>query len=164
VFTSNLGIFVEDKMGNRIQHVKPGDAYETVEKNVREEIGNYFKYKLSRPELLNRIGDNIVVFNFIRPEVATLIFDGMLKNVARRLFEEFKVQLALAPQIHEQLLSRCTSDLSNGGRGIGNQLESVFINPLSRAMFEHELEGKTTLLVSGMTEQDKVITLTLQPS
>ena len=164
VFTSNLGIFVEDKMGNRIQHVKPGDAYETVEKNVREEIGNYFKYKLSRPELLNRIGDNIVVFNFIRPEVATLIFDGMLKNVARRLFEEFKVQLALTPEIHAQLLGRCTGDLSNGGRGIGNQLESVFINPLSRAMFEHELEGKTTLLVSGMTEQDKVITLTLQPS
>ncbi|MFZ2163227.1 MAG: AAA family ATPase [Sideroxyarcus sp.] len=162
VFTSNLGIFVEDKMGNRIQHVKPGDAYETVEKNVREEIGNYFKYKLSRPELLNRIGDNIVVFNFIRPEVASLIFDGMLNNVARRLSEEFKVKLVLTPQIHEQLLKRCTGDLSNGGRGIGNQLESAFINPLSRAMFEHDLEGKTRLQVTGMTEQDKVITLTLQ--
>jgi hypothetical protein len=164
VFTSNLGIFVEDKLGNRVQHVKPGDAYETVEKNVREEIGNYFKYKLSRPELLNRIGDNIVVFNFIRPEVASLIFNGMLNNVARRLFEEFKVKLSLTPQIHEQLLSRCTSNLDNGGRGIGNQLESVFINPLSRSMFEHDLEGKTKLLVTGMTEQDKVITLTLQSS
>ncbi len=164
VFTSNLGIFVEDKQGNRIQHVKPGDAYETVEKNVREEIGNYFKFKLSRPELLNRIGDNIVVFNFIRPEVASLIFDGMLNNVARRLFDEFKVKLALTPQIHEQLLNRCTGDLNNGGRGIGNQLESAFINPLSRAMFEHDLEGKTKLLVAGMSEQDKVITLTLQSS
>ena len=164
VFTSNLGIFVEDKQGNRVQHVKPGDNYETVEKNVREEIGNYFKFKLSRPELLNRIGDNIVVFNFIRPEVAATIFDGMLKNVARRLFEEFKVQLALTPQVHEQLLSRCTGDLSNGGRGIGNQLESSFINPLSRALFEHDLEGKTRLLVAGLTEQDKIITLALQSS
>jgi ATP-dependent Clp protease ATP-binding subunit ClpB len=162
VFTSNLGIFVEDKQGNRTQHVKPGDTYETVEKNVREEIGNYFKFKLSRPELLNRIGDNIVVFNFITPEVATIIFDGMLKNIARRLFEEFKVQLSITPQIHQQLLKRCTDDLSNGGRGIGNQLESAFINPLSRAMFEHDLEGKSKLLVAGLEEQDKVITLTLQ--
>jgi hypothetical protein len=162
VFTSNLGIFVEDKSGNRIQNVKPGDSYEIVEKNVREEIGNYFKFKLSRPELLNRIGDNIVVFNFITPEVGAIIFDGMLKNVARRLFEEFKVQLSLTPQVHQQLLSRCTQDLSNGGRGIGNQLESSFINPLSRAMFEHDLEGKTKLLIAEMTEQDKVITLTLQ--
>ncbi|MDD5058903.1 MAG: AAA family ATPase [Sideroxydans sp.] len=164
VFTSNLGIFVEDKLGNRVQHVKPGDAYETVEKNVREEIGNYFKYKLSRPELLNRIGDNIVVFNFIRPEIASLIFDSMLNNVARRLAEEFKLKLALTPQVHEQLLKRCTGDLSNGGRGIGNQLESAFINPLSRAMFEHDLEGKTRLAVSGMSEQDKVVTLALQSS
>ena len=162
VFTSNLGIFIEDKQGNRLQHVKPGDAYETVEKNVRDAIGDYFKFKLSRPELLNRIGDNIVVFNFIIPEVAAIIFDGMLKNVARRLFEEFKIQLSLTPQVHQQLLKRCTHDLSNGGRGIGNQLESTFINPLSRAMFEHDLEGKTKLLVAGLEEQDKVITLTLQ--
>lgn len=164
VFTSNLGIFVEDRSGNRVQNVKPGDSYETVEKNVRNAIGDYFKYKLSRPELLNRIGDNIVVFNFITPEVATLIFDGMLKNVARRLYEEFKLQLSLMPQVHEQLLKRCTADMSNGGRGIGNQLESAFINPLSRAMFEHDLEGKTKLLVTSMHEEDKVITLSVQPS
>ena len=164
VFTSNLGIFIEDKQGNRIQHVKPGDSYETVEKNVREEIGNYFKFKLSRPELLNRIGDNIVVFNFITPDVGAIIFDSMLKNIARRLFEEFKIQLSLNPQVHQQLLKRCTQDLSNGGRGIGNQLESSFINPLSRAMFEHDLEGKSKLLVAALEEQDKVITLTLQTS
>ena len=164
VFTSNLGIFTEDKQGNRVQHVKPGDAYETVEKNVREEIGNYFKFKLSRPELLNRIGDNIVVFNFITPDVAAIIFDGMLKNVARRLYEEFKVQLSITPHIHEQLLNRCTRDMGNGGRGIGNQLESAFINPLSRALFEHDLEGKTKLLIAGLAEQDKVISLTLQTS
>jgi len=147
-----------------VQHVKPGDAYETVEKNVREEIGNYFKFKLSRPELLNRIGDNIVVFNFITPDVAAIIFDGMLKNVARRLYEEFKVQLSITPHIHEQLLNRCTRDMGNGGRGIGNQLESAFINPLSRALFEHDLEGKTKLLIAGLAEQDKVISLTLQTS
>jgi DNA polymerase III delta prime subunit len=162
VFTSNLGTFVEDKLGNRIQHIKPGDPYDIVEKNVREEIGNYFKFKLARPELLNRIGDNIVVFNFITPDVSSIIFDGMLKNVARRLFEEFKIQLSLTPQVHQQLLQRCTNDLSNGGRGIGNQLESAFINPLSRAMFEQNLDGKTKLLVAGMEEHNKVITLTLQ--
>ena len=32
---------------------------------MRGAIGDYFKLKLSRPEILNRIGDNIVVFSFI---------------------------------------------------------------------------------------------------
>jgi ATP-dependent Clp protease ATP-binding subunit ClpA len=162
VFTSNLGIYVEDAQGQRVQSVQPGDAYEKVESTVRESIGNYFKFKLSRPELLNRIGDNIVVFNFISPDVAERIFDGMLRNVARRLQEEFKVKLSMPAAVRAALLERCTRDLSNGGRGIGNQLESAFINPLSRALFAHDIEGKQRLSVTALVEVDKVITLTLQ--
>ncbi|MFZ6741656.1 AAA family ATPase [Undibacterium sp. JH2W] len=162
IFTSNLGIYVEDKQGNRSQNVKPGDSYETVEFKVREAIGNYFKFKLSRPELLNRIGDNIVVFDFISAEVAAKIFDGMLRNVARRLQEELSLQLAMPATVRDELLARCIRDLSNGGRGVGNQLESNFINPLSRALFEQELEGKQRVTVTAITEADKVISLSLQ--
>jgi hypothetical protein len=162
VFTSNLGIYVEDAQGQRIQNVRPGDPYETVETKVREAIGDYFKFRLSRPELLNRIGDNIVVFNFITPEVAARIFDGMLHNVARRLYEECKLKLSMPVEVRNALLERCTRDLSNGGRGIGNQLETVFINPLSRALFEQELEGKHSVAVTGLTEADKIITLLLK--
>jgi len=159
VFTSNLGIYVEDAAGNRVQNVRAGDPYETVESRIREAIGDYFKFRLSRPEILNRIGDNIVVFNFITPDVAELIFDGMLKNVARRLFEEFKLKLAMPAELRADLLARCIKDLSNGGRGIGNQLESAFINPLSRALFEQNLEGKQTVTISSIAEQDRVVTL-----
>ena len=159
VFTSNLGIFVEDAQGQRVQNVKPGDDYAVVEQRVREAIGDYFKFRLSRPELLNRIGDNIVVFNFITPEVAEKIFDGMLHNVARRLLEENKLRLTMPLAIRKDLLTRCTGDLANGGRGIGNALESCFVNPLARALFEQDLEGKQTVSVSGLLEDDKVITL-----
>ena len=162
VFTSNLGIFVEDEHGQRVQNVRPGDPYEIVESKVREAIGDYFKFRLSRPEILNRIGDNIVVFNFIAPDVAARILDGMLKNVARRLFDEFKLRLAIAPNVHADLLARCVRDLSNGGRGIGNQLESAFINPLSRALFEQDLQGRERVTVTGIAEEEKVVTLTLQ--
>lgn len=162
VFTSNLGIFIDDGHGQRVQNVRPGDPYEVVESKVREAIGDYFKFRLSRPEILNRIGDNIVVFNFITPEVAELIFDGMLKNVARRLHEEFKLRLSMPAEVRAELLSRCTRDLSNGGRGIGNRIESSFINPLSRALFEHELEGRERVVVSAVTEADKVVTVSIQ--
>jgi len=162
VFTSNLGIFVEDQYGIRQQQVKSGDPYDMVEAKVRAAIDDYFKFKLARPELLNRIGDNIVVFNFITPEVAERILDGMLNNVARRLFEEFKLRLSISAAVKAALVERCISELSNGGRGIGNALESSFINPLARALFEHDLEGKQKLLVQALHEQDRVIELTLQ--
>ena len=162
IFTSNLGIYVEDASGQRVQNTRPGDPYEEVEAKVREAIGDYFKFRLSRPEILNRIGDNIVVFNFIAPEVAGRILEGMLKNVARRLFDEFRLRLSMAPEVRAELLARCTRDLSNGGRGIGNELESAFINPLSRALFEHDLEGRDRVTITGLAEEEKVVTLTLQ--
>lgn len=164
VFTSNLGIYTEDASGRRVQAVRAGDPYDTVQSTVREAIGNYFKFKLSRPELLNRIGDNIVVFNFIAPDVAERIFDGMLRNVARRVLEEHKVNLMMPAEVRAALLARCIGDLSNGGRGIGNQLESCLINPLARALFETEIEGKQRLLIAGLKEADKVITLDVRAS
>ncbi|WP_431778038.1 hypothetical protein [Ottowia caeni] len=133
-----------------------------VEARVRGAIGDYFKFRLSRPEILNRIGDNIVVFGFITPEVGELIFDGMLRNVARRLRDELKLRLVMSAEIRRNLLARCTQDLSHGGRGVGNMLESVFINPLSRALFEHSLEGKQTVAVTTINEVDKIVTLGLQ--
>ena len=95
VFTSNLGIFVEDEHGQRVQSVQPGDAHEVVEARVRGAIQDYFKYKLSRPEILNRIGDNIIVFGFITPEIGAQIFDGMLRNVVNRVRDEHKVDLVV---------------------------------------------------------------------
>ncbi len=162
VFTSNLGIYVEDEQGRRVQNVRPGDPYDEVEAKVRGAIGDHFKFKLSRPEILNRMGDNIVVFNFITPDVAKQIFVGMLRNVRRRLQEQFKLDLGLTEPVGQTLLQRCTHDLSQGGRGIGNQLESAFINPLSRALFAQDLAGRSKVMVTGMHEVERVVQLTVE--
>ncbi|MEO8441989.1 MAG: AAA family ATPase [Betaproteobacteria bacterium] len=162
VFTSNLGIFVDDEHGRRTQNVKPGDAQDVVETRVRGAIQDYFKFRLSRPEILNRIGDNIVVFGFITPPVGTQIFEGMLRNITNRVREEHKVALELAPEVGAKLAEWCTRDLSNGGRGIGNQLESLFVNPLSRALFRFPLEGKTAITVTDLSEdENRVMTARL---
>ena len=161
VFTSNLGIYVEDEDGHRIQNVKPGEAYEVVESQVRLAIEDHFKYRLARPELLNRIGDNIIVFNFIGPAVAREILDGMLRNIARKVQDEHKLRLELTPAAKEQLTSWCTRDLSHGGRGIGNCLESVLINPLARALFDFPAGDRTAVTVVDIAEQDRVYTVSL---
>ncbi len=162
VFTSNLGIFVEDEHGQRVQNVRQDDSPEVVEARVRGAIQDYFKFRLSRPEILNRIGDNIIVFGFITPEVGGQIFEGMLRNVVNRVRDEHKVDLRIDAKVHEHLRALCTKDLANGGRGVGNQLESLFVNPLARAMFRFPLEGRTTLDVTGLAEDEsRIVTVTL---
>ena len=158
VFTSNLGIYVEDEHGTRVQNVQPGDTYETVESRVRGAIEDYFKFRLSRPEILNRIGDNIVVFDFITPAIAQRIFDGMLKNVASRVREEHHVELVIPEAVRARLMELCLRDLSNGGRGIGNRIESQFINPLGRALFRFPLEGRAAVNVAWLAEDGNRVT------
>ncbi|MDR3159101.1 MAG: AAA family ATPase [Zoogloeaceae bacterium] len=157
VFTSNLGIHSEDATGRRVQNVMPDDPYERVEARIKGAIIDYFKYRLSRPELLNRIGDNIVVFNFITAPVAERIFASMLENVTARVREEHKLQLEFAPAVLERLKAWCVSDLTNGGRGIGNQLESCLINPLARALFALDLQGGSGIKVTEIDKDEKNI-------
>ncbi|MDI9101550.1 AAA family ATPase, partial [Pseudomonas aeruginosa] len=70
VFTSNLGIYRQGENGERVANVLPGEPFEAVQGKVHGEIERYFKLVLNRPEILNRIGENIIVFDFIRADVA----------------------------------------------------------------------------------------------
>jgi hypothetical protein len=152
IFTSNLGIYVEDESGRRVQNVQTTDSPDVVEERVKNAIQDHFKFRLSRPEILNRLGDNIVVFGFITPEIAAQIMDGMLANVVARVHEEHRVNLVIPESVRGKLLQECTSDMSNGGRGIGNRLESALINPLSRALFLFPLKGRESVEVADLSQ------------
>lgn len=137
VFTSNLGILRTDpetKATTRL--VEPGARYAELEESVRHEIRDHFTTVLKRPELLNRFGDNIVVFNYISPEVAVLILEGQLRNVVSKVRTQLGVRLELKPAVHSRLAALSCEDLENGGRGIGNMLESNLVNPLARMLFD----------------------------
>ncbi len=150
IFTSNLGILRETPTGEVEFLVKPGDDPEESERRIMEGVRDYFYRELKRPELLNRIGNNFVVFDFITPEVASLILELMIKNVKERIQEEKKVALELSEEVEEKLFTECTSDLSNGGRGIGSKLEEVFVNPLARLIFSRNPSVGSTMKITSL--------------
>jgi len=161
IFTSNLGIYKTDREGDRTLNVSPSEPYEAVERKVRDEISAYFKVQLNRPEILNRFGENIVVFDFIRAEVATQIFDKMIQNILARVMERQQISIVLPEAIKNELERRCTADLANGGRGIGNQLEAWLINPLSRALFHGAVAPGQTCTIESIQRIGGVPTLQL---
>ncbi|MDR2422334.1 MAG: AAA family ATPase, partial [Deltaproteobacteria bacterium] len=135
VFTSNLGVYRDAPGGGREELVNPNMPYEEVNQRITEAIFDFFRYKLSRPEILNRIGPNVVVFDFIRPKVADRIFRKMLNNVLTKLKATHKIDLVIDGESLRALGSLVSRDLSMGGRGVGNALEEHFVNPLSRELF-----------------------------
>jgi MoxR-like ATPase len=140
IFTSNLGIYSSGADGGRVANVTPELPFEEVRSRVRAEIANHFKLVLNRPEILNRFGENVIVFDFIRPAVAEEIFASMVRSVLADA-EATGYSVTLSAEAWNTLRHLCTADLSNGGRGIRNQIEAHLINPLARALFDRDGDG-----------------------
>ena len=157
IFTSNLGIYEVGEDGRRRLLVNQNDAFADIEKAIRSAIEHHFKVRLGRPELLNRLGDNIVVFDFIKPDVAVNILDKMIENISSRVRGESGVALEVSEKAYKKIQKFCAEDLSNGGRGIGNRLETVLINPLARSLFRMTFdETKISISGSGKIKIDDV--------
>jgi ATP-dependent Clp protease ATP-binding subunit ClpA len=161
IFTSNLGVYIEDETGQRVLNVSPEEPFAQVERKLRDAIEHHFRFQLQRPELLNRIGDNIVVFDFIRQPMAKEIFEQMAQNVVERVRDEHGVALEIPEAVREMLMQWCTEDLAHGGRGIGNRLETTFINPLARALFEESLASRHTYTVRRIIVESGIYSVEL---
>ena len=147
IFTSNLGIYTLDEYGNRQSNVNSDMPYEDVKTRVRTAVEDYFKLQLGRPEILNRIGENIVVFDFIRPDVAKLILQSQIEKIRKNLAIDKQITFSLSENALNTLTSESLNNLSNGGRGVGNVVENLLINPLSRYLFDNEIFENAELVI-----------------
>lgn len=145
IFTNNLGITRQyiDSTGRecREQLVFPDEKYEEIEPKVISAIKNHFK-----PEVLNRIGNNIIVYDFIRPEASKAIVRSQINKINARIQKQNKIDI----KVHESAvefyctLANKSEVLEIGGRGIGNLIEEKYINPLAEYLFEDDChEGDT---------------------
>jgi ATP-dependent Clp protease ATP-binding subunit ClpA len=151
IFTSNLGIYRLDANNERVANTTEDDDFDEVQTKVAAEIDRYFKFDLGRPELLNRIGENIIVFDFIRPDIAEQIYSMMVTSILARVQQASGRKVQLSQAVLDQLRELCLADLSDGGRGIRNQLEAHLVNPLARLLFDEAGEG--VLAIDSLTAQ-----------
>lgn len=149
VFTSNLGIFKEDDDGRRIPNVSFNDSYETIEEKIKLEIKNFFGSKLGRPEIFNRFGDNFVVFDFLREEVAGKIVEKNLKVIKENLKKVRNISFEYDDAFVKGFLEACAKDnLEMGGRGIVNKIETHIKNGLTNFMFSTKKVENCTIKVN----------------
>jgi len=126
IFTSNIGATTMPETNDK----------ELIKQHFLRAVEEHFVQKLNRPELLNRLGDNIVVFNKItESSFRKSILDKKLAPLHNYLKERFGVGLSISEELQEQFLD--SAKTRDGGRGILNSTERLLINPLSRFTFDH---------------------------
>jgi hypothetical protein len=161
IFTSNLGMTRVLHDGSRVANVTSDEPLDEIRHRVRSEIERHFKLEISRPEILNRIGENIIVFDFIRPAIAREILQLMVGRVLEDLQSEQRLTLTFTPEASARLEELCLRDLSNGGRGIRNQVEVHLVNPLARALFARDPQPGTAVSITDVINERGITTLTL---
>lgn len=151
VFTSNLGIYKKDKLTNEkvlavdSPYTNTNFNFENFKHTIMKNIKSYFNEELGRPEILNRIGENFIIFNYISKEASYEIIQNQLTKITNKLFNEFNIELIIKNNAIISLVDFITSNLSQGGRGIGNIIEKCLINPLSRYLILENNVKKFTI-------------------
>jgi len=154
IFTSNLGVSSIDENGKEFSDISSEIPYENIKNKILIAIEKFFKNEIKRPEILNRLGKNIIVFDYIRAEAAEDIFKKMLENITSKLIEDNKITIKIEEKAYNILLNECTKDLAMGGRGIGNKLEEVFVNPLARTLFDISAKENDNFIIKDIESKD----------
>ena len=121
--------------------------YSQIQSAVLREIYEYFKYNINRPELLNRIGDNIIVFDYIRENVAQEILRCKVEQIVENLEKNKQIKLIVEEGFYSYLLELSLANLENGGRGIVNVIESKLINALATIMTKENIRKNVTIML-----------------
>jgi len=133
VFTSNLGMFDLDDVGDRKLKYSYKTEYNELQSGIRESIANEFISRLGRPELLGRLGgkDNIIVSDYLRDIKG--VIRKFIKNIAFDLQRLHKITLNVNENIIEKMANHLQHDnelISLGGRGIGQYVKQILLEPL----------------------------------
>ncbi len=127
IFTSNIGAADVNPSGMNEKQIR-----DTFVLKVKE----HFVNELKRPELLNRIGDNIVAFNFINDSnVFVQIAKAKFVAVENFVKEKYKATLEFDNEDESFTFISQKAGIANGGRGLLNTIETYIVNPLAEWIF-----------------------------
>jgi energy-coupling factor transporter ATP-binding protein EcfA2 len=128
IFTSNIGAAT----------IPDDGLAEDVQQQFINAVREHFVRDMKRPELLNRIGDNIVPFNFIKGgDFLVNIARAKLEPLRRGLNDKYGIEaLSFADENAALQAIADKVESRNGGRGVLTAIEKYLIDPLAEYLFD----------------------------
>jgi ATP-dependent Clp protease ATP-binding subunit ClpA len=141
IFTSNYGISGNNNADRANAEIP---VFGKVKEQVLEAIKELFNKKIKRPEILNRFGDNFVVFDYIREKDAKQIVSMLVDQLKMSAKKLHNMNLKVDEDVYKTLVDRSLErSRIHGGRGIRNVVDEILVNPLCRALFDQNLTEKS---------------------
>ena len=148
IMTTNIGAHA---IKNESQFGLPGvgdDAsFESMKSRVNDEIQRAF-----RPEFLNRLSDEPVIFRHLEKKDLKSVIDLELSKIRVRL-QERGFELELTNDAKEFLIKKGTN-LDYGARPLRRALENFVEDPLSEELLQNSFAGKNRIMIDVVRNEE----------
>lgn len=123
IFTSNIGNAEFDEI-----------AEKNPKKHYLDALNKYFEKEVGRVEILNRFGDNKIVFNHISEDVFEEIIETKLeiviKNMKKRI-KNLELEIENIEEMKQFFMRKLETSKKFGARLVNTLIENYFINEFS---------------------------------
>jgi len=147
IFTSNIGASeVDDNL-----------SFLEIEKQFIQKVSDHFRTELKRLELLGRIGNNIIPFNFIKDiNFKAKLITQKLQLIQTTVWEKYKIKLEFMdlPQILPIIIQ--DADDKKGGRDLLNSIEKHVVDGLSSFIFANQTKFKAGETILAQANGHKI--------
>ena len=147
IMTTNVGAHaIKNESAFGLPGAGDDASFENMKERVFDEIQRAF-----RPEFLNRLSDEPIIFRHLEKKDLRLVVDLELYKIKARLMEQ-GYKLELDDDAKEFLIKKGTN-LDYGARPLRRALESYVEDPLSEELLQGRFEGKNRIMV-GVERND----------
>ena len=158
VFTSNIGSGPLMKRLGDVSAELP--SYEEVRSLYLKAVRDYFAIDLKRPELLGRFGENIIVFDLLRPALVVQLCHKLLGELRDNAMRERRIVLAIDEAGITKWLGgqmRKPENLEKGGRGLRELVEAAIVRPLCTYVSAENVARDERLRVSVSSDGSRIV-------
>ena len=166
IFTSNIGAETLSEIEGMDNITNESPSYEKIREHFYSAVQRHFVEGLGRPEIFNRLGNNILGFDLLRPMHIKGIFKKFMRNLetsasAHRYKLAYKTANGdVTHNAEESTLCQWIIDIMKqrenlvyGGRRIRVRMEETIEQPLAGWVFDNAPPAGTTLTLDFKDNQ-----------
>lgn len=121
-------------------------------------VRDYFEREISRPELLNRLGNNIIPFRDMDSrDIVKELFSNYLKKIERsfkQLYRRRDLTLTISEEVLTYLTNKHEKDVQQfGGRAVVNALEDEMLTELAKRLLAHASATQRSFVVTVRSDR-----------
>ncbi|HMO15569.1 MAG TPA: ATP-dependent Clp protease ATP-binding subunit [Pirellulaceae bacterium] len=150
IMTTNVGAHA---INNESTFGLPGAGEDASHESMKARVYNEIS-KAFRPEFLNRLSEEPIIFRHLEKKDLKLVIDLELSKVVERL-KERGYKLELTSDAKEFLIKKGTN-LDMGARPLRRAIENFVEDPLSEELLRNSFHGKNKILVDVVRDDGKM--------